>query len=129
MRRLLVDTHIVLWAMTGSRRLSPDTARLLADPRHELLWSAVVTAELATLARLGRIALEGSLEALTRTAIARWRFVPLAIEHEHALELAHLPLLHRDPFDRLLAAQARVEDVALVSVDEQFDGYGVRRLS
>ena len=128
MRRILVDTHVVVWALTGSRRLRREAERTLTDPRHELLWSVVVTAELALLDRLGRLRFEQPLPTVIGRVMEEWAFRPLPVEHEHALEISNMPLHHRDPFDRLLVAQALVEDVAVISADIRFDEYGVRRL-
>ena len=128
MRRVLVDTHVVLWALRDSPRLGATARSVLTDVRTTLLWSAVVTAELAMLARLGRLRFHDPLPTVIGRALEEWGFDLLPIAHEHALALEELPLHHRDPFDRLLLAQGRVEDVAIVSADTRFDEYGMRRI-
>ncbi len=122
--RLLLDSHAVYWWMGGSVRLSAAARELILDSDNVLMVSAVSIYEIELKARRGRIDLppQELRAALRRNAVEN-----LAITHEHAEYAACLDWDHRDPWDRLLAAQARLEGCALVSADGVFDGIGVRR--
>ena len=122
--RLLLDSHAVYWWLAGSRRLSANARGLILDRENAVFVSAVSIYELEWKARRSRIALppQELRAALTRNAVE-----DLPITHEHAEYAAQLDWNHRDPWDRLLAAQARLENCPLVSVDEVFDAIGVER--
>ena len=122
--RLLLDSHAVYWWMAGSVRLSAAARELILDSDNVLMVSAVSIYEIELKARRGRIDLppQELRAALRRNAVEN-----LAITHEHAEYAACLDWDHRDPWDRFLAAQARLEGCALVSADGVFDGIGVRR--
>ena len=126
--RLLLDTHAFLWWLSGSRRLSGAARRAVEDDANEIVVSAASAWEIATKHRLGK--LPGS-EALARDvggAIASQGFEELAITVRDAERAGRLPGPHRDPFDRMLIAQALAHDLTLVSTDAAFDRYGVGRL-
>lgn len=125
--RLLLDTHALLWWLDGDRRLSPKARRAIANASNTILVSAASAWEITTKARLGK--LPGALEVAADVAgcIAGQGFAPLEITILHAQRAGSLPGAHRDPFDRMLAAQGQIDDVAVVSDDEVFDSYGVRR--
>ena len=122
--RLLLDSHAVYWWMAGSARLSGTARGLILDSGNDLLVSAVSIYEIELKARRRRVDLppQELRAALRRNAVRN-----LAISHEHAEYAACLDWDHRDPWDRLLAAQARLESCAFVSTDEVFDGIGVDR--
>ena len=122
--RLLLDSHAVYWWVVGSRRLSANARGLILDRENAVLVSAVSIYELAWKARRSRIALPPQE---LRAALRRNAVEDLPITHEHAAYAAQLDWDHRDPWDRLLAAQARLENCPLVSVDEVFDAIGVQR--
>ena len=126
--RVLLDTHTFLWWLDGDRRLSRRARNLIADDDHTVLVSAASAWEIATKVRLGK--LPGAIEvAAELPAILRQQnFEPLPITVVHALRAGNLPGPHRDPFDRMLIAQAQDEDLALVSNERVFDAYGVRRV-
>jgi len=128
MKRLLLDTHVLIWWLTASRRLSKSALRRFADPSCEILWSAVATSEIAGLVRLGRIVLSEPLSRIVSREIRKNGFTPLALENSHAAKVADLPLHHRDPFDRLLVAQAMVEEASVLSLDRTLDLYGIERV-
>ena len=121
--RLLLDTHTAIWALAGDRALSKRARDLLVSGGHEVLLSAVVSLEIAVKSAIGKLDLPGDLadELLERGA----RELPVTIEH--ARRVRDLPLHHRDPFDRVLIAQALVEDAVILSADARFDAYGVKR--
>jgi len=120
--RLLLDTHVWLWWLADDRRLGKDARRALADSRSEIHVSAVSAWEIATKIALGKLRVQkADLEA----EIAANGFIELPIRTRHALAAGRLAPLHGDPFDRMLVAQAQVEDLAVVSADPVFEGYGV----
>ncbi len=126
--RLLLDTHTFLWWLDGDRRLSPSARRHIADERHVILISAVSAWEITTKARLGK--LPGALDVASDVAgaAASQGFSALDISILHAQRAGRLPGDHRDPFDRMLIAQAHLEDVPIVSNETVFDAYGVNRI-
>ena len=122
--RLLLDSHAVYWWMAGSERLSRTARELILDTDNELMVSAVSIYEIELKAKRGRVDLPPQE---LRAALRRNAVRDLDVTHEHAEYAACLDWDHRDPWDRLLAAQARLESCALVSTDEVFDGIGVDR--
>ncbi|HEX5307506.1 MAG TPA: type II toxin-antitoxin system VapC family toxin [Solirubrobacteraceae bacterium] len=120
--RLLLDTHTALWLLADDRRLSEHACELLDDPRNEAVLSAVVVWEVAIKRSLGKLdAPDGFADLLLGGGAA-----PLPIAIDHARAVRRLPWHHRDPFDRLLVAQAQHERLAILSADEQLAAYGVR---
>jgi PIN domain nuclease of toxin-antitoxin system len=118
--RLLLDTHVFLWWRADAPEL-PASARLaMLDTSNEVLVSAVVAWEITIKRALGKLDFEGRVA----DAVAEEGFASLPIELRHADELTRLPAHHRDPFDRMLVAQARIESLTLVSVDPAFRDYG-----
>ncbi len=126
--RHLLDTHTFVWWINDDRQLSPRVRQIIGSPEHELLFSAASAWELAIKAQLGRIDLPSDLSEFIRRQLAVNGFVALPITVEHALRVAGLPPLHRDPFDRLLIAQALLEDVPLLTADRLIAQYPVRVL-
>lgn len=126
--RLLLDTHALLWWFTDDPRLSSGARIRIADSANEILVSAASAWEIATKQRLGK--LDGVPGAVRRFAelVAADGFLPLAINHAHALRAGSFPAVHRDPFDRMLAAQAEIEEVPLVTCDPAFAEFGIETL-
>lgn len=122
--KLLLDSHAVYWWMTGSARLSETAGELIVDNANTLLVSAVSIYEIEF--KAGRRRLNLPPQEL-RAALRRNAVEELAVTHDHAEYAAHPDWDHRDPWDRLLAAQARLENCVLVSIDEVFDGIGIDR--
>ena len=125
---LLLDTHAFLWWSEDNGRLSEDARRAIEDDTNVIFISAASVWEIATKYRLGKLP---SAEALVRDvpgAIASQGFAELSITVTDAARAGALPGPHRDPFDRMLIAQAQTRDLVLVSNEELFDQYGVRRL-
>lgn len=123
--KLLLDTHALIWFQTGDRRLSRPARAALEAPGAELLISAASVWELAIKASLGRLRLSGSVEDYIAEKL-RQGYGALAVSWTHAARVDLLPWHHRDPFDRLLAAQALVERSPIVSRDRVFRKYGVQ---
>lgn len=118
---LLLDTHVLLWALDAPERLTDDARSVLADPRHRVVVSAASAWEISIKRALGKLRFDGDL-APVLTAVG---FDPLPITVEQALAAGGLPAVHSDPFDRMLVAQARAEGLTLVSRDPVFEGYDV----
>ena len=125
--RVLLDTHAFLWFVAGDARLSSRASDAIADADDALL-SVASCWEIAIKASLGKLKLRLPVERFLTEQIAFNRFELLHIELPHATRIATLPWHHRDPFDRLLAAQALHEKVAIASADPVFRQYGVKRI-
>ena len=125
--RLLLDTHALLWWLDGDRRLSLKARRAIASDSNSILVSAVSAWEITTKARLGKLPGAADVAADVAACVAGQGFLSLDITMLHAQRAGSLPGAHRDPFDRMLIAQSQMEDVALVSDDEAFDKFDVRR--
>jgi PIN domain nuclease of toxin-antitoxin system len=119
--RLLLDSHIVLWWDSELIKLSDDQREAIGDSNNQILVSAATVWELGIKRTSGRVILGESIRLLAR----RLGFVELPITMEHGELAASLPLHHKDPFDRMLVAQAIVEGLTLVTADDVLRGYGV----
>lgn len=124
--RALLDTHAFLWWIDDDDRLSTTARDAIADGGNEILFSVVSAWEIVTKAALGRLAIEGTAGDLIPQQIEANAFQVLPIHLRHALRLADLPSAHRDPFDRMLVAQALEEDVAILTGDRQVAAYPIR---
>ncbi len=118
--RLLLDTHALLWWQTGDPRLSSAALAAIAAEDNEILVSAASAWEIAIKTRLGKLASIPEAAARYGELIAADGFVHLPITHRHALRAGAYPALHKDPFDRMLAAQAELEELRLVTADPMF---------
>lgn len=126
--RLLLDTHAFLWFVLNDPQLSGVAQSLINDPANDILLSPASYWEIAIKVRLGKLDLHASYDDFLHRGIVGNAFEILPIEPRHTSLLTSLPLHHRDPFDRLLIAQAKSEAIPIVGVDIIFDAYGVRRL-
>ena len=125
MTRVLLDTHALLWWHAADPRLSPRARQRIADPATEVLISAASGWEIAIKAALGTLTLQHTPEDLIRREVAANGLHELPVEMRHATRVYDLPPLHKDPFDRLLIAQALVENLPILTNDPQFKKYGV----
>jgi PIN domain nuclease of toxin-antitoxin system len=122
--RLLLDTHALLWALADPERLLETARRAISEGRNEVLASAACAWEIAVMREAGKLrAPDDLVEAAEETG-----FVWLAISPAHAMLAGSLPPHHRDPFDRMLVAQAQTESLTIVTRDERLDRYGVEIL-
>jgi PIN domain nuclease of toxin-antitoxin system len=126
--RLLLDTHAFLWWLAGHPSLSKRARTEIDSSGSDVFVSAASAWEIATKYRLGKLP-EADLVALDVTStIESQQFTPLAVSVRHGQAAGALPGSHRDPFDRMLVAQAMLDDLTLVSNERAFDVYGVKRL-
>jgi PIN domain nuclease of toxin-antitoxin system len=121
MKNLLVDTHVLLWALSSPDKLSPQAREVLVDPDNEVFVSAVTAWEISIKAALGKLRAPDDLLDQLR----RLRFRPLPITFEHGIAVRDLPMIHRDPFDRMLVAQAQAHGLTLVTSDKSIMQYDV----
>ncbi|HRP94847.1 MAG TPA: type II toxin-antitoxin system VapC family toxin [Rhodocyclaceae bacterium] len=115
--KLLLDTHLLLWAAGEPERLSPEVLALLDAPENELFFSAASLWEITIKRGLGRSDFEVDPRLLRRGLLDNG-YSELPIASEHAVAIDSLPPIHKDPFDRILVAQATVEGITLLTVDE-----------
>ena len=126
--RILLDSHTFIWFLTGNQRCSPRARQAIEATDAAVFVSAASAWEIATKVRLGRLDVEVDLAQDFDGHLARERFESLSISTEHGIRAGSLPGSHKDPFDRMLVAQAQIESLVIVSNDGQLDGYGVSRL-
>jgi PIN domain nuclease of toxin-antitoxin system len=123
--KLLLDTNIFLRMMTDEALLSPIARAAIADRNNELWISPVCAWEIAIKIAIGKIRLSDPLELFMSDGMRKAKAIELPIRTAHAVRVASLPLHHRDPFDRLLLAQAQVESLTIVTTDRQLAAYGL----
>ena len=126
--RLLLDTHALLWFVSADPQLSLTAQEAIADSGNQKVISLVSVWEIAIKYSLGRLDLKMPLEDFIRQHLTPSKVTLLPITVPHIHKVASLPHYHRDPFDRLLIAQAMTENISLVSTDTAFDQYGLSRL-
>ncbi len=127
--RVLIDTHVLIWAILDPRKLSSNAAEIIVDETNEILVSAVSAWEISNKVRLGTLDHVKDLErnfTYTVTEMAGYTLLP--IEATDALRAGRLPGKHRDPFDRMIAAQALAADIPVISVDAKLDAFHVQRI-
>lgn len=122
--RLLLDTHVLLWALGDVGQLKPEAREAIADGRNLVFVSAASVWEASIKRQLGKLEAPGDLVG----AVAQCQFQPLPISLAHAQHAAELPTVHQDPFDRMLVAQAKLEGLMLVTRDARLRGYAVELL-
>jgi PIN domain nuclease of toxin-antitoxin system len=125
--RLLLDTHAFLWFVLNDSQLSQKALQLIVEPAHDILISPASYWEIAIKVSLGKYHLPGSFQDWMEQQIVVNAFQILPITIAHAATVSALPFHHRDPFDRLLIAQALTEKIVIISADRLFDSYFVGR--
>jgi PIN domain nuclease of toxin-antitoxin system len=126
--RLLLDTHALLWWLDGDAALSTTARQAIADESNDVFLSAASAWEITTKFRLGRLPGAALVAADTAACLADQGFLELPITIAHGQKAGSLSGPHRDPFDRMLIAQAMIENLILVSNEGLFDAYGAQRL-
>ena len=124
--KILIDTQIFLWIFLYPSRISPDVESLLKNPSNDIFLSAASVWEIAIKYASGKLQLPAAPEIFVPDRVKRSNFKRLEINYEHALAVTNLPQIHKDPFDRLLIAQANVENLTLLSADKIFARYIVK---
>jgi PIN domain nuclease of toxin-antitoxin system len=119
----LLDTHTFLWWNLDDPQLSPAARQFIQDGRNQVYLSAASAWEIAIKAARGRLVLPESPERYVANRMAHYRFLPLPIQLSHALKVYSLPDIHSDPFDRLLIAQSLLEDLPIITSDEEIKSY------
>lgn len=123
--RALLDTHAFIWWVTDDSQLSSTARSVIGDPNNVLFLSSASAWEIIIKVRLGKLDLPESPEIYIPSRLIINRFESLSIQIIHALQVANLPDLHRDPFDRIIIAQSQVENLPIVTVDSQIHQYSV----
>jgi len=126
--RALLDTHTFFWFIEDNPRLSATAKAVIEDGTNEILLSVASLWEMAIKISLGKLSVSGPFEPYITQQLTTSNIGILNISLSHVAAVVSLPFHHRDPFDRLLIAQAQVEQIPLLSVDAVFDAYTVRRL-
>lgn len=126
--KLLLDTHTFIWYVTNNSKLSPTAQQLINDGSNEILLSIASVWEMAIKYNLGKLTFKLPFEAFISEQLTVNDFNLLDIRVEHLKIVANLELHHRDPFDRLIIAQAIVEQISIVGLDKAFDFYAVEKL-
>ena len=126
--RALLDTHTLLWWVLEDRALSPAAKEIISERDNAVLVSAASGWELAIKFRAGKLPNAADLVMAFSSAVEEEGFHMLSISAEHGIRAGLLPGPHKDPFDRMLVAQAQAEHASIISNDPVFDAYGVKRL-
>ena len=124
--RFLLDTHALLWWLFDDPRLSSTTRDIVGDGANDILVSSASAWEICTKHRLGRLPAASELARDVAGWVERARFTELPIRFAHAQRAGSWPQAHRDPFDRMLAAQAALEELPLISRDPALSAFGIR---
>lgn len=125
--KYLLDTHTLLWFLKGDKKLSDKARQLINSPRNSKFLSIVSLWEIAVKVSLGKLVLDKSFERLFPEQLYFSRIEILDITVDSLIKLTTLPFHHRDPFDRLIIAQALVEGIPIIGADAAFDAYGISR--
>jgi PIN domain nuclease of toxin-antitoxin system len=125
--QLLIDTHILIWFLEGNKSLSKPRRQIIINPRNDVLVSIAALWEMAIKISLGKLTLSQPFADVIKQ-IAAEDIDILPISPEHTLQVSTLPFHHRDPFDRIIVAQAQVENLPVMSNDAEFGNYGIKIL-
>ena len=126
--RALIDTHVFLWWVLDTPRLSLEGRRILEDGENELLFSAASAYELTIKAQRGRLTLPEPPDSYVPSRLVANGLTSMPIELSHALRAGSLPPIHRDPFDRMLVAQAQIEGLPILTADPAISRYDVETI-
>ena len=126
--KLLIDTHTFLWAIGDVGRLSRTSRNLIQDGNNEVFLSTGSLWEIAIKISNGKLTIGGDFETFIPLQLTLNQFIVLKATLRHYATVITLPHHHRDPFDRLIIAQALSDSLPIVSIDDKFDAYGVQRL-
>ena len=124
--RYLLDTHAFLWFVLDDKRISTKATSIIRESKNEIYFSAASAWEIAIKAKLDRLKIKGDLESFIIEQLSTNSFVPLSITISHSLYLERLPQIHKDPFDRIIIAQSKLEDLPLISSDQKIKRYKIK---
>ena len=124
--RILLDTHAFLWWISDAPQLSQEARQIIGNGENTLFLSAASGWEIAIKTRLGKLKLPADIASFILEQLSVNAVTPLPIQMKHALRVSSLPDFHRDPFDRMIVAQAQVEDLPVLTADPQFAAYNVQ---
>ena len=125
--QLLIDTHILIWFLEGNKLLSKSRRQIIADSQNNIFVSIACLWEIAIKISIGKLTLAKPLaDVIKQIAIEDFEILP--ISPEHILQVSTLPFHHRDPFDRIIIAQSQIENLAILTDDNDFGGYGIKIL-
>ena len=121
--RILLDTNVLLWFVSGDRRLRREHKEFIENPDNYICVSVVSLWEITIKLNIGRLEMDNDLETFFKVVTNDYSFDILAIQESHLLQYLTLPMIHRDPFDRLIYSQAKAEGFAFLFTDEIFERY------
>ena len=127
--KLLIDTHIFLWLNSEPEKLSQKILTTCENPENQLYLSLISPWEIQIKQQLGKLKLESPLSKLIETQVNENNLIILPIKIEHIIELNNLPYIHKDPFDRMLIAQAKIESMTIVTADNKIKDYNIETIS
>ncbi|NOY70715.1 MAG: type II toxin-antitoxin system VapC family toxin [Deltaproteobacteria bacterium] len=121
----LLDTHVLIWWITSDNRLSETAKKLIKNCQNNIYWSVASSWEISIKYALGKLDFDESPETLLPSELEKNHIETLAIQNDHAFLAGELPFHHKDPFDRMLIAQARIEHFGIISNDSKLKLYAV----
>ena len=121
--RYLLDTHAFLWFVLDDQRISKEARSIIEDSKNKIYFSAASAWEIAIKTKLARLKIKGEFESFIIEQLSTNSFVPLSITISHSLYTERLPQIHKDPFDRIIIAQSKLEDLPLISKDKKIRKY------
>jgi PIN domain nuclease of toxin-antitoxin system len=121
--RYLLDTHAFLWFVLDDKRISTMAKSIIEDSKNKIYFSAASAWEMAIKTKLARLKFKGELGSFINEQLSTNSFVPLSITITHSLYTEQLPQIHKDPFDRIIIAQSKLEDLPLISTDKKIRKY------
>lgn len=126
--KYLIDTHAFLWGISAPDQLSPISRKLIENTDNEIYVSSAGLWEIAIKISIGKLRLSSPFEQFISQQLGLNQFYILTASLRHYEAVASLPLYHKDPFDRLMIAQSMIENMPIISIDEKFDLYPIRRI-
>jgi len=126
--KYLLDAQALLWFINGDKRLPGKYRDIFAKSSNQIFISLVTIWEIGIKNAIGKLSIKGNLQEFVKKEIEGYNFYYMDIRLNHIIEATSLPMHHRDPFDRLLIAQSRLENIPVISSDLSFDKYGITRI-
>ncbi len=126
--KYLLDTHTFLWFATDNPRISEKAKQIIQNRKNQLLLSAASVWEISIKYSIGKISLSTDLDNFISESLRNYNLTPLPISIPHSIEVSRLPEIHRDPFDRMLIAQSRIENAGIITTDKDITKYDVKTI-